>query len=232
MKRNDQIDELLRTALAEYVESELARLPSDAEIGTHKFSKSFERKMQRLIDSEHKSYGFMVRTTGRRVISVLVAVMLLTTTALFSVSATRGPIVTFFTEAYDKFTAVFFDKPETTTYSDESDPLEEITVGYIPEGFELISEEKEQTYQRLEYINKEGNNLIIRQNAISNITLGINTENTTLESVTINRKEGGFVQNNGVGTVFWIDNNENYIVTGSLEKEEILKVAENIFIKS
>lgn len=228
MKRNDQIDELLRTALAEYVESELARLPSDAEIGTHKFSKSFERKMQRLIDSEHKSYGFMVRTTGRRVISVLVAVMLLTTTALFSVSATRGPIVTFFTEAYDKFTAVFFDKPETTTYSDESDPLEEITVGYIPEGFELISKNGSEMSCRLEYANEVEHSLIIMVRPIGEAGLTFDTEGVEVVSIEVNGYDGIYYYQKGISSVMWNDNNRYYIIRGDLDYNAIMEVAESI----
>ena len=119
MKRIDQLDERIRAALADYVEWEVSQLPSDQEIGKQEFSSKFERKMRRLIASEGKAYGFMVRTAGRRAVSVLIAVMLLTTTMLFSVSATREPIVTFFTEAYEKFTAVFFDKPaELAPYTD------------------------------------------------------------------------------------------------------------------
>lgn len=228
MKRNDQIDELLRTALAEYVESELARLPSDAEIGTHKFSKSFERKMQRLIDSEHKSYGFMVRTTGRRVISVLVAVMLLTTTALFSVSATRGPIVTFFTEAYDKFTAVFFDKPETTTYSDESDPLEEITVGYIPEGFELRYESRSERSCLIEYANEGEHSLIITVRPIGEAGLTFDTEGVEVVSIEVNGYDGIYYYQKGISNVMWNDNNRYYIIRGDLDYNAIMEVAESI----
>ena len=184
MKKNTREEFLLKQAVAAYVEEEMTRLPSDEEIGMHQFSPEFERKMEKLLRHEHRPHRILLHSTGKRV-AVLAAVIALLAASMLSVGAVRESIVSFFTQVYEEFTAIIFDQPEETGRTYEADSIDAIEVTYIPEGFELISESKNDVESRMEYVDDRGNRIIIRQTLNRNTQRTIDTEGVESEEVFI-----------------------------------------------
>lgn len=229
MKKNTREEFLLKQAVAAYVEEEMTRLPSDEEIGVHQFSPEFERKMEKLLRHEHRPHRILLHSTGKRV-AVLAAVIALLAASMLSVGAVRESIVSFFTEVYEEFTAIIFDQPEEMGRTYEADSIDAIEVTYIPEGFELKSERRDSKEYRLNYSNEAGDILVITQRLIENYELGINTEENMSEKIRVHDCEGLYVENKDFGTVIWSDNKQYFYISGNIQKDEILKIAESFQI--
>ena len=227
MKKNTREEFLLKQAVAAYVEEEMTRLPSDEEIGMHQFSPEFERKMEKLLRHEHRPHRILLHSTGKRV-AVLAAVIALLAASMLSVGAVRESIVSFFTQVYEEFTAIIFDQPEETGRTYEADSINAIEVTYIPEGFELISESKNDVESRMEYVDDRGNRIIIRQTLNRNTQRTIDTEGVESEEVFIQGQKGIYFENKGFGTLIWNDDTKVFYISTELKKDEILKIAESI----
>ncbi len=59
----------------------------------------------------------------------------------------------------------------------------------------------------------------------------IDTEETELETIAINGCEGFFYSNKGINNILWNDGYYGFIISSSIHKEEIIKIAESIKIK-
>lgn len=227
MKKNTREEFLLKQAVAAYVEEEMTRLPSDEEIGVHQFSPEFERKMEKLLRHEHRPHRILLHSTGKRV-AVLAAVIALLAASMLSVGAVRESIVSFFTEVYEEFTAIIFEQPEETGRTYEADSIDAIEVTYIPEGFELKSESKNDVESRMEYVDDRGNRIIIRQTLNRNTQRTIDTEGVESEEVFIQSHKGIYFENKGFGTLIWNDDTQVFYISSKLQKDDILKIAESI----
>ena len=66
---------------------------------SHSFSEEFEKRMNTLIKSQ-KSILRLVNTTGKKVASVVLALLIITASTVFGVSAIREPVVKAIKEFY------------------------------------------------------------------------------------------------------------------------------------
>lgn len=227
MKKNTREEFLLKQAVAAYVEEEMTRLPSDEEIGMHQFSPEFERKMEKLLRHEHRPHRILLHSTGKRV-AVLAAVIALLAASMLSVGAVRESIVSFFTQVYEEFTAIIFDQPEETGRTYEADSIDAIEVTYIPEEFELISESKNDVESRMEYVDQDGERIIIRQQLLKNGSATIDTEKVESREVLIGQRTALYSENKGYGTLIWNDDVQVFYISASLDEKEIIRIAESI----
>ncbi len=218
---------MLKQAVAAYMEEEFARLPSEDEIGEHHFSPEFEQKMEALLTRGIRPYRR--RTAGKRV-AVLAAVIALLAACMLSVGAVRESIVSFFTEVYEEFTAIIFEQPEESVQTDAAVSIDEIEITYIPEGFELVSESKDDIARRVEYADNSDKRIIIRQTLNGNMQRSIDTEGIKSEEVFVWGQKGIYFENKGVSTIIWNDEKQVFYVSGNLNKNEIVNIAESISI--
>ncbi len=229
MKKNTREEFLLKQAVAAYVEEEMTRLPSDEEIGMHQFSPEFERKMEKLLRHEHRPHRILLHSTGKRV-AVLAAVIALLAASMLSVGAVRESIVSFFTQVYEEFTAIIFDQPEETGRTYEADSINAIEVTYIPEGFELKQQGKNNGWASIEYVDNNDGYIVIDQRILREHEIGFNTENIEYQTVIINGHKGLYYENQGYTTLMWNNETQYFIISGNVDKNEIIKIAESIQI--
>lgn len=97
-------------------------------------SSRYQKRMERLIKSQNKSYWKYVNTVGKRV-AVLAVVLMLTFALSMSVSAVREPIVEFFVNVYEKFVEFFYDEDDVARAPNTIETV--YTLGYVPEGYEM-----------------------------------------------------------------------------------------------
>ena len=97
----------IKAAFREVVSSEFAHIPTDESSIDFTFSEKFNKKMEKLIKSQRKSYYIFINTVGKRVAILFVAIITLFAASM-SVKAIREPVINFIIEVYESFTKYFF----------------------------------------------------------------------------------------------------------------------------
>ena len=102
----------------------------------------------------------------------------------------------------------------------------ELTVNYIPDGFELQKNEKNKNDHLQQYANGEYFFTISKQSDYD--IIDVNSENMNAEEITVNNITYIVICNetNG-GNILWFDNDMLYILDGNISKDELLKIAKN-----
>ncbi len=215
--------DMLRTALIRADTLEMEAISSD-KIEEHKFSKVFERKMSKLIG---ESKGTRPTKTGspvrRRVIAVVTAILLLLA-ATMSVSALRNAIFEFISDVYEKYTHIYFEGEI------EKGPTIEKFVVYRPtyevEGFELVTEITKNLVL-LEFAC--GQDFIsYSQDWIKGVSLLINTEGVELEEFEFRGLPAKYYSNLGVQNLLWYDDKYLYMVSSTLDRNTVFRIAESV----
>ena len=179
--------EILTKAFEAIAAEEAKTFPTYDECKHITFSAEFERKMQRLINMEKKPYYYLINTVGKRVACIVIAALIALTSITFGVKAIREAVIDFFVETIEKFTIVGF--------KDEDIPENNKTIEtyyaptYIPEGYELKTDEKMQAYRRMRYVS-DNHYIDFRQNVLQSVSAYIDTENSKIESVLVSGNKG------------------------------------------
>ena len=215
---------LVKDALLTVERRELKALKS-LEGKTFEPSQAYRQNMQRLIRKEtHWSRPF-VRTKKRKLLTVLVATLLILS-SLFSISAIREPIIEYLKKAYEKSTHFFFEE-NASQYNDVIET--EYTLTWLPEEYSVPTVSK--TRSSISYYwNK--NNSYIRFNqkttAINSIHLNTEKENYT----PLERNDQIYYYNKSIGSYFFIWSYENYTFNLScsedIDMDTVLKILDNI----
>ena len=112
------------------VAQEFCHIPGENAI-VHTFSETFLRRKEKLIKNTRKTTWYWVNTAAKRA-AVIVLLMAMLFSVAMSVEAIRTPVVTFFTELYEKYILLVF----------EGDGHKEIEKEYgftqLPEGYEIV----------------------------------------------------------------------------------------------
>jgi len=198
-------------------------LPSDDQID-HIFSSKFERSMKKLIHQSKKELSAnRPRAFNKRFIAALVAIIIIISTAM-SVSAIRQRVIEFVSEVYQKYTQVFFSESQSSSV--ESKIFTAYMPRYIPKGFELVNQDTNATVL-LDY--EKGNDYIsYEQGWIDEISMQINTEGVKLEELKFNNLPAKYYSNKGVQNLIWYDNHYMYMVSSTLDRETVFKIAESV----
>lgn len=104
----------------------------------------------------------------------------------------------------------------------------EITVGYIPEGFELTNEQEFARATMNEYIDSSGGVFTISKYS-SSTKVEFDTETGSIEKFDINGQEYIFyIDINNYNFLIWNKNDYIYRMSGTISKDELLKIAETV----
>lgn len=104
----------------------------------------------------------------------------------------------------------------------------EITVGYVPEGFELVENGVYSKVLYSEYVSKENNALTIYKYP-SSMKVDFDTETGNAEYITFDNVTYTVCTDaNKIYTVVWTQNDYIYQVYGQFEKKDILKIAQSV----
>lgn len=174
--------------------------PEDREV---KLSKAHEEKMKRLFARGKKKDNSFLKYAAA-IAAVVVLVLFISTIKVgFKVP--------------DKNNAL----PQIISHKDTRNDVE---ISYIPQGFEENSRRISSTMVILSY--KKGSMFFrITVNAAEDVTAD-NIQIT--DGFKINGFDALYSENEGINSVFWSDEDRVLTVTGNIEKEEIIKIAEGI----
>ena len=201
-------------------------LPSDDEIN-HVFSQRFERHMKRLI--QKYSFGKKKKKSHvarKRWIAILAAVIMAFSMAL-SVSAVRQSIFKFVSQIYEKYTQILFS--QTSSSQTSSLIFEAYIPSYIPDGFQLVHQEKDDMVM-LEY--EKGKDFVsYDQELIENVSARINTEGVKIEDIKLNGLSAKYYSNKGIQNLIWYDSHYMYAVSSTLDRKTVFHIAESVPIR-
>ena len=141
--------------------------------------------------------------------------------AIYSVEAWRVKFLNFVFDSTAPDTEIkFTDTKQNSFYNDV------VELRYIPAGFELEESEVSKRHVFLKFVYNDQSFLLKRNNIASNSA--VNTEEGTVENITINNYEGIYIEKEDDNILIWHDGVYTYRLAGNIEKEELIKIAENI----
>lgn len=218
------IDEKLIKAFELYNKKLCDSLPTDEELKDITFSEAFEKKMQKLIRAQKKSYYYLINTVGKRAAIIVLAIMISLTATTFGVKAIRQTVIKFITETFEKFTAVSVEDEEPVVQDD----IVKAVPQYIPEGYTLESEVDSGIFYKVIYINQENVFISYNQKINFGTIYNVDTEDIEYDTININSLEGIKYIKNGINTVVFADKNYIYTIYGHVSFDELIKMAESI----
>ncbi len=218
------IDEKLIKAFEIYNKKLCESLPTDEELENITFSEAFEKKMQKLIRAQKKSYYYLINTVAKRVAIIILAIVISFTATTFGVKAIRESVIEFITETFEKFTKITVqnDEPNTQALLVKTSPQ------YIPEGYVLEKETKSDALYRIIYSNLDNITIDYIQQIDFGIVNNVNTEEVEYAKIKINSLEGIKYIKNGINTVVFADKIYMYTIYGQVPFDELIKMAESI----
>ena len=220
--RNDN----LRAAFDLYVRRQDALLPTEEELSSVTLSSEFHARMAKLLARRKRGYYHMFGTWGRRVASILIALLIATTTVTVSVKALREKVIEFFTEVFDTHTVVTF-------VDDTPDVPDEITFephkpSYIPKGYVVEQEAKASTVYIIRFIDDDANQICYKQYRKESVGVQADTEEIQYVEITVNNYSGIAYHNKGFVYIIFADEYHTYTLSGTISLKELIKVAESI----
>lgn len=223
-------DDMLFEHAAEARNIWLSTLPPQDEIPVISYSKSFERKMQKLIKEQRRTPGMnkILRYIKQSIAAVL-AVAIFAFGGLMTVDAYRAKVIEFVVYVFNELTQYRFSSNDFDT---DDIILPEITFGYIPEGMEEIENKIMPTGQR--YIMYEGDGGLFfeltQEPLVENDSydLILDTENSSYTVGDIHGCEAFFNAHDGDSSIMWTDETALFELYGNISMDELKIVAEKM----
>lgn len=127
------------------------------------------------------------------------------------------------------------NSPISTEYGSQSDSNRKYVFNYIPDGFSERLYETSDDLTRIYFVNIDNKQSYILVNISENKRLiSADTENAQeIASIDINGHIGEIILKNSIYTLVWTDESTatTYLLQSGLDKEEIIKIAEQISLK-
>ncbi len=223
-KQTDSFDKALDLLLDEAAEgaNEAIGNALDERTEEHIFSQEHEDKMQKLFKAEKRKLWLQKTAKYAKRAACFLAVILVTLgVAIGSVDAWRTRFLNFVLEVGEPNTDYNFGKTSSASYMDQ-----EIALYYVPKGFQLSKRQAVQDILCLIFENDEQYFQIDLQPI--DVNSSIDTEDGVVEQIVIKDEQAIYISNPRFNAVIWHDGEVAYSVLGTIEKEKLVKIAENI----
>lgn len=202
-------------------------LPKEEDL-SHRFSKRFERKMNKLIRQEKRT-PFMrafINYSKRVVVIILIFITIAFATTI-SVEAYRVKFFEIVTEVWEEFTSIIFRSKDYINNNQLIPAIPE----YIPKGFSILEESISDHLYRVIYTSENNREILYEQRALSYGEIILDTENIEIETMEIGNQKVTLFINKGVNQIYWDDSYYSYTLIYSINKDEIIEMARSILEK-
>ncbi len=136
-----------KKALREGMSSEFSHVPCDEESIEYTFSEDFDKKMDKLIKAQSKSYYFLINTTLKR-IAIIVFVFLTLFAATMRVDVVNGTVTNVIIELYERLSEKPKEEKPSVEYPEDWEDM-------VNESNELLAdfgiEKRMQEWMELKY---------------------------------------------------------------------------------
>ncbi len=181
------------------------------------YTKNHEKWKRKLFNKmrDNRYHRFTTKTVKVLMIAAVLSALLLTA---FVIPSSREYII----DNFDIFSRYQLTESNVNSVNGE------ITVGYIPEGFELIDKQKYTKNCSVDY--RDSNDVLIKIIKSSSANkVEFDTETGNIENIDVNeRLYTYYVDENNCGYLVWTRNDYVYQVYGVISKDELLKIAESV----
>lgn len=175
------------------------------------FGKSFEKKMELLTDKmRNDKYHKMSRKT--MLVLIVAAIILSFATTALATPNTRKYIIEQF---QDHFSYLVTDV-------DEIDITEDISIGYVPDGFIKTDEDHSDVGIYCEYTNNSEWFSVLKHP----IDISINYDNNSQEIQKINNIDYVIASMNDTQVIVWNNGQYTYRIMGNIDKSTLITIAE------
>ena len=188
-----------------------------------KYSRNFKKSIRNLnIKIENK-----FARIAKRVAMIFLVVGISFTLFLATNVQAREKFFDWIVEKYEQY-SIFTPETINEDYIDKVG-IDELKINYIPDGFELDKVQKGKVSMIYKYINIDEQFFYIQINEIMSIaeSHSKDTENAEIESIFIKDSEA-FYWEHDIKYLLWQQNGVECFISGDIEKDELIKIAENI----
>lgn len=188
-----------------------------------KYSRNFKKSIRDLnIKIENK-----FARIAKRVAMIFLVVGISFTLFLATNVQAREKFFDWIVEKYEQY-SIFTPEAINEDYIDKVD-IDELKINYIPDGFELDNVQKGKVSMIYKYINIDEQFFYLQINEIMSIaeSHSKDTENAEMESIFIKDSEA-FYWEHDIKYLLWQQNGVECFISGNIEKDELIKIAENI----
>lgn len=216
------INEKFKAAIAEALIQEYENSIPDAE--KHSFSPEFEKNMSMLIERRKKPYYKLINTFGKRAACIIVGSVIASSLTIMNVDALRESFIRFIVNTFERFSIV--RSVDVNNSPDTIEAIYEIT--YDMSGFSVGYEEQNEIFYNITYSN---GNIIVDYNqwVKSEYDILLNTENSNIETISINGKSAMyFCDNHNYNHIIW--DNGDYIISldSNISKTILIEIANSV----
>ena len=225
MKTEEKIVDKVLDTLIDEASAEAYKKEADYNAPEVNFSPEHERNMQKLFKNERRRYNLRrAYSVAGKVACLLLVVLVAMSITIYNVDALRTKFFNFFFVKEAPNTKITFTETKQNSFSNDM-----VSIGYIPEGFEITFDRTGIDNLFLKF--KNGSKYIqLKSNNLS-LKMAINTETGILENIKIKGYEGIYILNGTETILLWHDGVYTYRINSNLEKNEIVKMAESTTAK-
>ncbi len=219
----------LRRAAALVRQAILAKYESEAEDVT--FSPEFERKIVSIDAAAHRRERFV--KTRRSIAAVLLAILLCGSVFLASDPDAFAVFREWVLELYEDH--IVFRFPTNSAYTDSTE-LPYYAPTWLPEGMELVDIPTLDTKHLELYMDESGKVVIIEYFFADDSTMllysNLDGSEVQLEEITVHGNKGYYIlpDEDGESNIMWIENGISFTIDGTLEKPDMLHIAESLVL--
>lgn len=230
-------EDMLIFASREEAERLAEEFQSEDELKAHITpTKVFEKKMQKMIKHQ-KQKSKNKRNLGvlSKMAAGLVVFLFIGAALVMGVDASRARLFNMATEIKIKFMQfMFVEKDEDRIGARIPEGWKDIYLPtYLPKGFAIDEMRKVGNgYYIITYSSIDKKRILFSQFPAATTTLGVDNENTTTNLIKIGQHEAYLIQKNVEGMLesklVWHDEVKGYILSATIKKDDLIKVAESI----
>lgn len=216
--QEEMFDVMLRYAAEQAGEEFADEQPAGEPV---EFSQRHQKEMEKLFKQmgERRPPVFY----AKRIAAAFVILAVIAVTSVMSVDAWRAKLLNFFIKHSETNTEVRYEEgaPKGGKHYGEM-----VTLEYVPEGMRVKESFSRLNAEVLDFVNGE-EFFKLRVAKVSSISY-MDTEDKETEKVSVNGAEAYLLINEDKTALKWSFENKAYTLIGNLDKETILKIAENI----
>ena len=225
-------DEMLFEHAAEARDIWLSTLPAHHDIPEIPTSKTFEKRMQKLIKEQRRTpkTNKILRYMKQTVAAVL-AVAILSFGGLMTVEAYREKVIEIVVHVFHELTDYRF----ASDSSEANDIiLPDVSFEFVPEGMDEVENRITANNRRLIiYEDNHGNFFEFTQRVVGSdgeYNTILDTEDSAYEATIINGNEAYYNVKDGDCSIFWTEDSIIYNLFGNLDENELIEIATKLKI--
>ena len=224
-----QLEELLGKAFTRQYENELNNGPADDDLAAmHPFTEEQMKKAEALSRKHKKRGALWAKGLGKAA-----AVILCIATAAGVLSMTDPTVRANLSHAVTHFVDDFISVDFSDAAEDGEIDIASTRVTYIPEGYKLETDNSDENTLSHIYQNDNGEFILIDVETSSDIRLLTENDAHDFELTRINGYEAyiSYSEDMTQGSVYFGNSYFTVAISGMTERDELIKIAENIVFK-